>query len=229
MRGYPSGRFRGKLQGSSRSKSLRWLWKWVQKYSHLVADFVVTLEPQLSGDWKVDETKIKCKGEWRWFWDIIDSQTRFLVATHLTEGREKEEVVTLFRKALEVARERPIRITTDGMQSYRRGFNKVFYTNRKDRRVEYVRAPGLKARKHNNMIERWHGTLKDRYKVMRGIGRETTAKPLLDGFVVHYNFVRPHEALNGQTPAQAANVGVSESDGWGGLIRLATHFQTREN
>lgn len=36
--------------------------------------------------------------------------------------------------------------------------------------------------------------------------------PLAEGARIHYNFVKPHEALDGQTPAQAAGVGVDGRD-----------------
>lgn len=60
---------------------------------------------------------------------------------------------------------------------------------------------------HNNFIERFHGTLKQRTKVMRGMKNPDTARLLLDGWLMHYNYFRPHESLRGKTPAEAAQVG----------------------
>ncbi len=59
---------------------------------------------------------------------------------------------------------------------------------------------------NTNIIEGFHGTLKDRTKVMRGLRKIKTVRILLDGWLVHYNFFRPHESLGDKTPAQKAVV-----------------------
>jgi len=75
----------------------------------------------------------------------------------------------------------------------------------------------------NNVIERLHGTLKDRLKVTRGL---ENGEELLKGWFVHYNFVRPHQGLNGKTPAEIAGIDLNLNDGWGDLIELATRHKT---
>jgi hypothetical protein len=44
----------------------------------------------------------------------------------------------------------------------------------------------------------------------------------MDGMRVYYNFIRPHMALNGQTPAQKAMIDVDSSQNWLALIKKAT-------
>lgn len=46
--------------------------------------------------------------------------------------------------------------------------------------------------------------------------------PLAEGARIHYNFVKPHMALEGQTPAQVAGVGVNGKNKWLALITNAT-------
>jgi hypothetical protein len=43
---------------------------------------------------------------------------------------------------------------------------------------------------------------------MRGLEDEPTAQTIIDGFRIYYNFIRPHMALNGKTPAQASGIDV---------------------
>ena len=43
---------------------------------------------------------------------------------------------------------------------------------------------------------------------MRGLHTPESARLFIDGWLVHYNFFRPHMSLNDRTPAMAA--GVSE-------------------
>ena len=78
------------------------------------------------------------------------------------------------------------------MWAYEKGFKKVFCSRYKERRVEFVRRTGIKARETNNVVERLHGTLKDRLKHLRGLKSEETAKIWLDGWFVYYKFLRLH-------------------------------------
>lgn len=41
---------------------------------------------------------------------------------------------------------------------------------------------------------------------MRGLKKPETSLLFLDGWLVHYNFFRPHEALGGKTPAEKAGI-----------------------
>jgi len=79
---------------------------------------------------------------------------------------------------------------------------------------------GIRARETNNIVERLHCTLKDRTRVMRGLKAYDSTKLLLEGWLVHYNCVRPHQSLGGKTPAQAARMNIPNN--WKGLIYEAT-------
>jgi hypothetical protein len=48
---------------------------------------------------------------------------------------------------------------------------------------------------------------------------------LAEGLRIHYNFVKPHEALQGRTPAEAAGIGVEGENKWMELIRKALNKQ----
>ena len=72
-------------------------------------------------------------------------------------------------------------------------------------RTEHVRIPNIRDRSNNDMVERLHGMIGQRNKVMRGLVDEQSAQTMMDGLGIYYNFMRPHVALNGQTPAQSAN------------------------
>jgi transposase-like protein len=65
-----------------------------------------------------------------------------------------------------------------------------------------MRVPNIRDRSKNNMVERLHGTIRQRNKVMQGLDDVETAQMMMDGLRIYYNFMRPHMALNGKTPAQ---------------------------
>ncbi len=196
---------------------------WIKKYSVLVKEYVKTLVPQLSGLWHEDETMVKCEGRNVWFWEMIDEDTRFLVASHLSGTRTLKDTIAIFKKGYDQSKVRPRAVFVDGSHVYNRAFNKVFYSRYKADRVELVQRVGIRTRETNNIVERLHGTLKDRTKPMRGFKGYESTRAILEGFTVHYNFVREHQSLLGKTPAQAARTGTPSS--WKGLIEEATKYE----
>jgi hypothetical protein len=82
-------------------------------------------------------------------------------------------------------------------------------------KVEHIADCGVRKGKgqNNNRIERMNGTLRERVKVTRGWKSYQT--PIAEGQRIAYNFVKPHVALDGKTPAQAAGLKVN---GWKALL-----------
>jgi len=154
---------------------------------------------------------------------MIDEDTKFMVASHISNTRTFEDTVSMFKKGFDQSKVRPRAVFVDGSFVYSSAFNKVFYTMRKDTRPELVQRVGIRARETNNIAERLHGTLKDRTKCMRGLKAYGSTKLLLEGWSVHYNCVRPHLSLGGKTPAQAARMEVPSN--WKGLIDEATKHE----
>ncbi len=198
---------------------------WLKKYSKLVKYYAATLTPQLSGLWHEDETMLSCEGRNVWFWEMIDEDTRFMVASHISGTRTFQDTVAIFKKGFEQSKVRPRAVFVDGSHVYQPAFNRVFYTLRKDTRPELVQRVGIRARETNNLVERLHGTLKDRTKPMRGLKSFESTKALLEGYAIHYNYVRPHQSLNGKTPAQAARTQAPST--WRGLIEEATKHEAQ--
>jgi Integrase core domain len=68
-------------------------------------------------------------------------------------------------------------------------------------------------------VERLNGTIRERVKVQRGW--KSHKSQIAEGQRIHYNFVKPHMALEGQTPAQAAGVGIESKSKWMELLKQA--------
>jgi len=98
------------------------------------------------------------------------------------------------------------------------------YSRYKAYRVELMRRVGIRTRETNNVVERLHGTLKDRLKPMRGLKSVDTAQTFLDGWFVFYNFLRSHQSLNGNTPARISGITI-EVENWKHMIQKATKSQ----
>ncbi|MDV3243990.1 MAG: hypothetical protein LYZ66_02295 [Nitrososphaerales archaeon] len=65
-----------------------------------------------------------------------------------------------------------------------------------------------------------NGEVRDREKVMRGLKR--TDSPILKGYQIYHSFIRPHEGLNGDTPAERCGIKVEGKNKWLTIIQNAS-------
>lgn len=65
-----------------------------------------------------------------------------------------------------------------------------------------------------------NGEFRDREKVSRGLKKEDS--PLIDGYQIFHNYIRPHQALEGKTPSEACGIAVQGQDKWKTLIQNAS-------
>lgn len=135
----------------------------------------------------------------------MDSGTRFLLANQISDKRDVADARKVFQIAKERGKTKPATMTTDGLPAYIKAFKKEFFTLRNPR-TKHIRKPRFVDRKNNNIVERLNGTVRERDKVMRGLKEEQKAQVMMDTMRNYYNFRRPHQSLDGKTPAQMANV-----------------------
>jgi len=194
---------------------------WLRKYSVMLKLFTDKLPVNLGGMYHTDEIFIKCKGQENYFWNIVDKDTRFLVATHYSTERTYQSARMLFTKAKGRTNNIPHTIFIDGLQAYRRAYRRVFWNNFLKKRVYYVRITDNRD-KRNNIIERVEGTLRERVKVMRGFGSPQSAEQIMNFICIWYNFIRKHQGI-GMTPSQMAGIDLHlQKNKWLGLIYLSS-------
>jgi len=147
---------------------------------------------------------VNVNGKHRWLWNLLDKDTRFLLATQLTEQRYTEDAKALFHEAKVKADKSPKAIITDGLPAYRHAYLGEFWTP--DVKTRYLRLVSLTDKINQNIIERYNGTNRERNKTMRALDTDKSAQTYVDGFQVYYNFIKPHMGLDGKTPAEAAGL-----------------------
>ncbi len=76
-------------------------------------------------------------------------------------------------------------------------------------------------------MERANGEFRDREKVMRGL--KVTDTSIVKGYRIFHNFMRPHEALKGKTPAEACGIEVIGENKWITLIQNASQSENQRN
>ncbi len=189
------------------------IYRWITEYSRTAHEILRKYGVRVGRTWVVDETAIEVGGKNIWFWDIVDEDTRFLIASHISSARTTDDVVAVMKKAYERTGAIPRYILSDKLPAYPKGIRAIFGRN-----AEHIQSKGFTADINTNLIERFHGTLKERTKVLRGFKTIETARVVLDGFLVNYNFFRPHTQLEDATPAKEAGVELPYGT-WEGFLR----------
>jgi putative transposase len=177
------------------------VYRWVSSFTKRALKDLKQEKPNVGSIWVADETVLDIDGKNVWFWDIIDAKTRFLIATHISPTRTLKDAQMLMKKAYNRTGKIPRVIYTDKLRAYLDGIELTFGGDTK-----HEQGSPFDVENNTNLIERFHGTLKDRTKIMRGLKNIETAKLFTDGWLLYYNYLRPHLSLNGSTPAKVAGV-----------------------
>jgi len=198
------------------------IYNWIEKYVGIMNEYVNNIQPEIGEVWHTDEMMVNIGGSWEYLWNVIDEKTRFQLASVVSTERRVRDARMVFQKAKKNAGGRkPKFMVTDGLPAYRHAVNKEFTTNTDE--TEHLWNIGIQHHPNNNHIERLHGTIRQREKVMRGVKVDTT--PIVEGHRLYYNFVKPHEALNGRTPGEEAGITIEGKDRWLTLMRTAIKYQ----
>jgi putative transposase len=192
------------------SPSTATIYEWIQKYTQYAIDSAKGYHPDVGNIWIADETVLNIDGQDVWLWDIIDEKTRFLLATRLSVSRTTRDAQMLIDRAIKTAGKPPKVVVTDKLASY------LDVNYGED--AEHRQGSPFSIEDSTSLIERFHGTLKARTKVMRGLKNIETAHDFMNGWLVFYNYLRPHESLDGKTPAEVARVKYPYEN-WAGIIR----------
>jgi transposase-like protein len=195
--------------------SSKTVYGWIQKYTDDVSKRFREYHPQVGNVWIADETVLEIDGKNVWMYDIIDEKSRFLLATRITTARTTKDAQMLMEQAEKRAGKKPKLVITDKQNSYLDGIELAYGAD-----TEHLQSSPFAPTDDTQRIERFHGTLKERTKVMRGLKSIDTAIEFIDGYLAYYNFMRPHEALDGQTPAEVAGVKYKTKT-WADVIRTA--------
>lgn len=189
------------------------IYEWVMKFTQYATDSIKDTKPKVGDTWIADETVLKIEGNNVWLWDIIDTKTRYLLATRISRSRTTRDAQILIDRAIKTAGKEPKTVVTDKLASY------LDVNYGKD--AEHRQGSPFSVKdsgESTSQIERFHGTLKSRTKVMRGLKNFETAIEFTNGWLVHYNYLRPHESLNDKTPAEVAGITYPYKN-WADIIR----------
>jgi transposase-like protein len=195
------------------------VYKWIGKYVSLMEKYVEQIRPNVGNAWRTDELYLKVRGNMKYLYALMDDETRFWIAQQISDTKYTADINPLFKDGKKIAGKRPGALISDGARNFNDAFNKEFYTNTKPR-TRHIRHIRLQGDHNNNKMERLNGEVRDREKVMRGLKKVDTS--ILKGYQIYHNYMRPHEALHGRTPAEACGIKIEGCDKWETLIQNAS-------
>lgn len=183
--------------------------RWVQKYLKILGQYSEKYKADVGNIWHSDEMTVFIKkhgekGYYEWLWNIMDAKTRYLLACKITKTRDISDARRSLRAAKARTDSRPDAIVTDGLGSYPIAIRREFLDHSELIQNPHVQLKDFETKPNNNIIERLNGTCRERMKVMRSLNDPINASIFADGFRTYYNYIRPHQALGGMTPAQVA-------------------------
>lgn len=178
---------------------------WCTRFAPLFDDQRIKLMPMLnlnSDEWHTDETVVKVAGVRHYLWFIIDSETRFIIGFHLSPHRDSPQAASLVSEASQHGT--PAAVVSDRYSAYKVPVKSLLPD------AKHIRVQSFKDDISNNLIECFNKQFKAWYKTKQGFSSFDSANNLISMFVFFFNFVRPHSALNGLTPAQVAGLNLSK-------------------
>ena len=183
---------------------------WIKKYTILIKEYVDSIIPNVSDVWSLDEMYLKVKntkktgkGFHDWLWNIVDPKTRFLISTEVSKRRETSDARKIIASGKRIVSQnnRPNYVLTDSLHAYEKAIRKELAN-----RTAHVKTKSLKDGFVNRPVERYHNTIRENLKSRRGLGNDESAQRFSDLHRIHYNFTKPHQGLDGKTPAQEAGI-----------------------
>jgi transposase-like protein len=204
---------------------------WMKKFVDVVKPYVDSITaPHLSGIYHIDEMMVHVRrekmevGHYQWLWNLMDNTTRFWISGLVSQRREIADARAVFQDSKNKSMAARA-IIHDGLKTYDEAFQKEYF-KLKNPRVKNIRSISVRNQGLNSKVERLHGTIREREKVMRGMQTKETAQKIIEAMRIYYNYVRVHTTIN-KTPAQNAGIQMDlQGNKIENLVRLSASRKT---
>lgn len=195
---------------------------WAVEYAGIMERLADTIMPQADEQWRTDEIYMNIRGERKYLFAMLGSETRFWIAKMVTENKGTDDVKPMFEKARDVAGKVPKTLVSDTAPNFHDAWQDGYMLkNFLQKPTIHINQIAFDGEHHNNQTESFNGnTIRHREKVIRGLKKEDSA--ILTGLQLYHNFVCPHLALPGSiTPAETVGIHIEDNDKWRALIQVA--------
>ncbi len=149
---------------------------------------------------------------------LMDDETRLWIDQQVADSKYTSNIQLLFKYTKQIACNRPNALITDCAPNFADAFKKEFFTisNPITRHIAHIRLQG----DHNNNKMDHMNEVRDREKFMRELKRPNT--PILTGYQLFHNYLKPHEGLNEKTPSDKCSIVIEEKNKRKTLIQNTT-------
>jgi transposase-like protein len=166
------------------------IYRWVQRFTPLLADAAHPCRHRVGTRWWVDETYVKVAGQWRYVYRAVD-QFGQLVDVFVSPQRDTRAARRFFEQAIGTTKVTPVEVVTDHAPVYP-GVLEELAPAAWHRTDQYA----------NNRIEADHGRLKARLRPMRGFKQDRSARIVLVGHAFVQNVRRGRYELAVEEPVR---------------------------
>jgi transposase-like protein len=164
------------------------VYRWVQRFTPLLADAARFCRHSPGDRWFVDETYVKVSGVWRYVYRAVDQYGQ-VIDVLVSARRDADATRRFFRRALSTLKVKPSEAVTDAAAIYPAVLDELIPSAW--HHVErYV----------NNRVEADHSQLKHRLRPMRGLRTDKTTQVVIAGHAFMQNLRRGHYELAVDTP-----------------------------
>ncbi|MBV1855784.1 IS6 family transposase [Catellatospora tritici] len=174
------------------------VYRWVQRFTPLLAEAARPCRHSPGDRWFVDETYVKVGGVWRYVYRAVDQHGQ-VIDVLVSTRRDAAAARGFFRRALSTFRA-PTEVVTDAAAVYPSVLEELI-----------PQAWHHVERYANNPIEADHSQLKHRLRPMRGLRTDKTARVIIAGHSFMQNLRRGHyEIAIDTTPARRVAAAFTE-------------------
>jgi transposase-like protein len=159
------------------------IYRWVLRFTPLLADAARPCRHSVGNRWQVDETYVKVAGHWRYIYRAID-QFGQVIDVFVSSRRDTMAAHRFFQRAIGTTKIAPAEVTTDQAPVYPAVLEDL-------RPAAWHRTD----RYTNNRVECDHGRLKARLGPMRGLKQDRSARVVIAGHAFVQNLRRGHYEL----------------------------------
>ena len=157
---------------------------WNDKFGDMFAEEIRRRRAKPTQRWHIDEMHVKIRGKRCYLWRAVDDNG-IILDVLVTERRNKEAAKLFFQQLLG-SYERPTRITTDRLRSYKSVV-----------REETPKTKHLRGKWLNNRAENSHIPVREREKQMKKFKSPKQAQSFLDRFEFIRSYTKPIRHLIG--------------------------------
>jgi transposase-like protein len=159
------------------------IYRWVQRFTPLLADAARPCRHRVGDRWFVDETYVKVGGRWRYVYRAID-QFGQVIDVYVSPRRDAMAAHRFFERAIATTKVAPVEVITDRAATYPmvlEGLLPAVW----HRTEQYA----------NNRVEADHRRLKSRLRPMHGLKQDHSARVIISGHGFVQNLRRGHYEL----------------------------------